>query len=123
MSGDPSGFSLPPGTLEPLKIDPAKVSLAQSAGASIGKKYLMAVCGLIWCLFVLAHLLGNLTIYLGREVFNDYSDHLISMGGVPLIRSAFLERLAASVARPTRDGVWSLDTDEVARRLLGDAPS
>ena len=23
MSGDPSGFSLPPGTLEPLKIDPA----------------------------------------------------------------------------------------------------
>tara|TARA_R110002126_G_scaffold128103_1_gene270520 strand:- start:14512 stop:15225 length:714 start_codon:yes stop_codon:yes gene_type:complete len=46
------------------------------------------------------------------------NDHLISMGGVPLIRSAFLDRLAPSVQRPSRTGTWRIDADAVREHLL-----
>ncbi|MFC1862530.1 succinate dehydrogenase cytochrome b subunit [Thermodesulfobacteriota bacterium] len=48
--------------------------------SSIGKKLVMAVTGLIFCSFLAVHLIGNLTIYLGKNSFNSYSDHLHSYG-------------------------------------------
>ena len=44
--------------------------------SSLGKKYLMAVTGLVLVLFVLAHLLGNLQIFIGPESFNAYAHKL-----------------------------------------------
>ena len=46
--------------------------------ASIGKKAIMAVTGLILFTYVLAHLIGNLQIYLGREQINAYAEFLHS---------------------------------------------
>ncbi len=46
--------------------------------SSLGKKYIMAVSGGVLFLFVLAHLLGNLQIFLGPEVINRYGDFLQS---------------------------------------------
>jgi len=46
--------------------------------SSLGKKYIMAVSGCLLFLFVVAHLLGNLQIFLGREVINRYGHFLQS---------------------------------------------
>ena len=44
--------------------------------SSLGKKYVMAVTGLMLLGFVIAHLLGNLQIFLGADWLNGYSEHL-----------------------------------------------
>src|SRR5579864_8730193 len=44
--------------------------------ASVGKKYLMAASGFVLVGFVLAHLAGNLQIFLGQEAINRYADFL-----------------------------------------------
>jgi succinate dehydrogenase / fumarate reductase cytochrome b subunit len=46
--------------------------------SSLGKKYIMAISGLVLFLFVVAHLLGNLQIFLGPEAINRYGHFLQS---------------------------------------------
>jgi succinate dehydrogenase / fumarate reductase cytochrome b subunit len=41
--------------------------------SSLGKKYLMAVTGIVLFAFVVGHMLGNLQIYLGAERLNHYA--------------------------------------------------
>ncbi len=48
--------------------------------SSIGKKLVMAVTGLAFVGFLMAHLAGNLTIYGGPDAFNAYADKLHSLG-------------------------------------------
>ncbi len=48
--------------------------------ASIGKKLVMACTGLVFCMFLFVHLVGNLMVYRGSEAFNSYSAHLHSFG-------------------------------------------
>ena len=47
---------------------------------SIGKKMIMAVTGLGFCLFVAVHLFGNLSIYGGKGMFTSYAEHLHAFG-------------------------------------------
>jgi succinate dehydrogenase / fumarate reductase cytochrome b subunit len=47
-------------------------------GSSLGKKYIMAASGLLMFLFVIAHLAGNLQIFLGPEAINRYGRFLQS---------------------------------------------
>jgi succinate dehydrogenase / fumarate reductase cytochrome b subunit len=44
--------------------------------STIGKKAIMAVTGLILVGFLMAHMLGNLQIFLGPEVMNHYAETL-----------------------------------------------
>jgi succinate dehydrogenase / fumarate reductase cytochrome b subunit len=53
--------------------------LVKTFSSSIGKKQVMAVTGLFFCLFITVHLIGNLTIYAGKESFLSYVDHLHSV--------------------------------------------
>lgn len=53
--------------------------LVKTFSSSIGKKQVQAVTGLLFCLFVAVHLMGNLTIYAGKEAFLSYVDHLHSV--------------------------------------------
>jgi succinate dehydrogenase / fumarate reductase cytochrome b subunit len=46
--------------------------------SSLGKKYIMAVSGIVLFLFVLGHLAGNLQIFLGPEAINRYGHFLQS---------------------------------------------
>lgn len=50
--------------------------------SSIGKKYLTGVTGIALVLFVIVHLLGNLSLYAndGGEAFNAYADFLTGFG-------------------------------------------
>lgn len=56
--------------------------LIQVLGSSIGKKMLMAITGLSFCGFLVAHLIGNLFIYGGQDAFNSYAEHLHALGPV-----------------------------------------
>lgn len=46
--------------------------------SSIGKKDVVALTGLGLCGFLIAHLAGNLLLFVGPEIFNTYSHKLIS---------------------------------------------
>ncbi|MEX0779480.1 MAG: succinate dehydrogenase cytochrome b subunit [Balneolales bacterium] len=46
----------------------------------VGRKILTGITGLALSLFVLAHLLGNLTLFRGSDAFNNYSYILHEMG-------------------------------------------
>jgi len=47
---------------------------------SIGKKLVMAGTGLVFCLFLFTHLIGNLMVYGGGERLVEYSEHLHRLG-------------------------------------------
>jgi len=44
--------------------------------SSIGRKWIMAVTGMLLFGFVLGHMTGNLLVYLGPEALNEYGDFL-----------------------------------------------
>src|ERR1051326_3173509 len=48
--------------------------------STIGKKYVMAVTGLIWFGYLIVHLWGNLKIYAGPPYLNDYGGFLRTVG-------------------------------------------
>jgi succinate dehydrogenase / fumarate reductase cytochrome b subunit len=47
---------------------------------SVGKKYAMAISGLVLMAFVLVHMVGNLKIYFGAGSFDSYSHWLREVG-------------------------------------------
>jgi succinate dehydrogenase / fumarate reductase cytochrome b subunit len=85
--------------------------------STIGRKAVMAVSGLLLFGFVLVHLVGNLTLYLGPEAINGYGTFLRTVlhGSALWIARAVL--LAAVVLH-----IWSaasLTLDSWAARPLG----
>ena len=45
-------------------------------GTAVGKKYVMAITGIAMMGFVLAHMIGNLKLYLGESDLNGYAEFL-----------------------------------------------
>ena len=60
--------------------------LTKALCSSIFKKQFMALTGLGFCCFLTIHLIGNLFIYGGKDMFNSYVTHLHSLE--PLIKIA-----------------------------------
>jgi succinate dehydrogenase / fumarate reductase cytochrome b subunit len=54
--------------------------LASLWHSTIGKKYVMAITGLIWFGYLIVHLWGNLKIYAGPLFLNDYGGFLRTVG-------------------------------------------
>ena len=44
--------------------------------SAVGKKWLMAISGIILLGFVLVHMIGNLKVFLGKEHLNTYGEWL-----------------------------------------------
>ena len=44
--------------------------------SAVGKKWVMALTGIMLMGFVFAHMVGNLKVYLGAEEFNHYGEFL-----------------------------------------------
>ena len=62
-------------------------------GSTIGRKVIMAVTGAILFGFVLAHMLGNLQVYLGPEAMNNYGiflRHFLHGTGIWVARAILL---------------------------------
>jgi len=69
-------------------------------GSTIGKKIVMAGSGAILAAFVLAHMLGNLQLYLGADALNAYSVWLREVlhgAGLWIVRAVLLVALAVHV--------------------------
>lgn len=66
--------------------------LGRGLRTTIGTKYLMAATGLLLFLFVVAHLLGNLSLYRGQDAVNSYAAMLKGTG--PLLWAMRLGLLA-----------------------------
>lgn len=64
--------------------------LKQTLSTSVGKKLMMACSGLFFCCFLVVHLLGNLTLYGGKDMFNSYVEHLHSLGPLIHVTEVFL---------------------------------
>ena len=63
--------------------------------SSIGKKTVVALTGIALVLFVIGHMLGNLTVFLGPDAINAYAMHLRDLG--PLLWLVRLVMLASVV--------------------------
>src|SRR5690349_8957491 len=57
---------------------------------AVGKKYAMAISGLVLMGYVLLHMVGNLKIYFGAESLNKYSEWLRDVGEPALPREWLL---------------------------------
>jgi succinate dehydrogenase / fumarate reductase, cytochrome b subunit len=83
--------------------------------SSLGKKYLMAITGLALLIYVIGHMLGNLQIFLGRDVINTYAQFLHSnQTFLWLVRLGFLTVVGLHI--------WSaisLTADNRAARPMG----
>ena len=64
--------------------------------SAVGKKWVMAVTGLILIGYLLAHMIGNLKIYISAEAVNTYGESLRDLGGhlVPRGHLLWLMRFA-----------------------------
>ncbi len=66
--------------------------------SSLGKKYVMAVSGLILLLFVIGHLVGNLQIFAHPDLINAYAHFLQNMGpGLWAVRLILLITVVAHI--------------------------
>ena len=76
--------------IEPLKKAPvpehhrSKFFLLDFYRTAMGKKYVMAISGLIGLSFIVAHAIGNLHVFEGANAFSEYGEALRELG-VPLI--------------------------------------
>ncbi len=58
--------------------------------SSVGRKVLMAVSGFFLLGFVVAHLVGNSTIFIGSDWINAYAEHLHALGPFVWVFRAFM---------------------------------
>jgi len=57
---------------------------------SVGKKYAMAISGIVLMGFIFSHMVGNLKMYLGEKTFNHYAEFLREIGEPLLPRTVLL---------------------------------
>ncbi|MCW5211818.1 succinate dehydrogenase cytochrome b subunit [Desulfobulbus sp. TB] len=58
------------------------VNFLQGALSSLGRKYIMAVTGLLLGTFILFHAVGNSTLFQGKAALNAYAEQLHSLGPI-----------------------------------------
>jgi succinate dehydrogenase / fumarate reductase cytochrome b subunit len=58
--------------------------------SAVGKKWVMAVRGIVLLLFVLGHMVGNLKVFLGAVHLNEYAEWLRTLGEPALPRTVLL---------------------------------
>ena len=66
---------------------PFLIELYRSA---LGKKYVMALTGIVFMLYVLLHMVGNLKAFAGHDAYNEYAEHLRTIGEPMLPRGGLL---------------------------------
>ncbi|MEZ6055600.1 MAG: succinate dehydrogenase cytochrome b subunit [Planctomycetaceae bacterium] len=64
--------------------------LTASLRSSVGKKFVMGLTGLFLCSFLVMHLAGNLLLFAGAEMYNEYAHKLHAMGGLLVVAEVLL---------------------------------
>ena len=73
------------------------VTGARASRSTITLKLLMAASGILFILFVLAHMYGNLKAFSGHDAYNEYAHHLRTLGEPMLPYEGFLWILRAGL--------------------------
>jgi succinate dehydrogenase / fumarate reductase cytochrome b subunit len=71
--------------------------LVELYGTAVGKKYVMAITGIIGMLFIAGHMVGNLKLYLGGDHLDLYGEWLRTIGEPALPRTVFLWMLRSTL--------------------------
>jgi succinate dehydrogenase / fumarate reductase cytochrome b subunit len=66
-----------PSASAPRRKPPFLITFYRSA---VAKKWLMAISGIVLLAYVLAHMIGNLKVFLGKTDINEYAEWLRRMG-------------------------------------------
>ena len=88
-----AGSTTPPPRpgVAPIRTRPASgPPIVRFYRSAVGKKWVMAVTGVVLMGFVLAHMIGNLKLYLSKEEINLYGEALRNMPGALLPRTVLL---------------------------------
>ena len=78
--------------------------------SSVFKKIVMAISGILMLLFLIAHMIGNLHVFQGRESFNDYSEWLRTFGEPALPPRTFLTALEIVLVLAVLAHMWAAIT-------------
>ena len=96
-----------------------------------GKKILMAITGILFCFFLLLHLLNNLTLFFGADVFNALVSSLENIK--PLVRilelllllilvvhifNAIILAINSKKARPIQYKISSKESSKASSRTM-----
>lgn len=65
--------------------------------STVGMKFIMGLSGLIWVGFVMAHMLGNLLLFVGADAYNSYSHALTSGNIIYIAEGALIFSLVSHV--------------------------
>ncbi|MFC0529488.1 succinate dehydrogenase cytochrome b subunit [Phytohabitans kaempferiae] len=78
--------------------------------STVGRKALMAVSGIVLVLFLVAHMVGNLKVFVGAESFDHYAHWLRTIGAPLLPQSGYLwvQRAVLTVAVVAH--IWAATT-------------
>jgi succinate dehydrogenase / fumarate reductase cytochrome b subunit len=92
-----------PGTAGAQSVEPPRARrrppfLVSFYRSGLAKKWLMAVSGIILLGYVLAHMIGNLKLFLGEAHLNEYAEWLRDMGEPVLPHSMLLWILRVALA-------------------------
>ncbi len=88
----------PVGPARPIrKLVPNGPPLLRFYRSSVGKKWVMAITGVMLMGFVVFHLIGNLKLYLSKEEINLYGEALRDMPGHLLPRTVLLWALRSGL--------------------------
>jgi len=92
--------------------------------SSLGKKYVMAVSGLMLGGFLIVHAAGNSSIFWGRSAFLSYAEHLHSLGPlVPvaeiILLSIFLLHVVTGISLFLQNLLARSDRYEVSKQAGG----
>jgi succinate dehydrogenase / fumarate reductase cytochrome b subunit len=67
--------------------------LVKALSSSVGKKFVMGFTGLLLCGFLVAHLAGNLLLYVGPDAYNKYAHALHSQPALLFVAEFLLYAL------------------------------
>jgi succinate dehydrogenase / fumarate reductase cytochrome b subunit len=88
---EPSAAPRRPDQPQPIRRPPrARTPLGRFYATAVGKKWVMAVSGIVLMGFVLVHLVGNVKLYLSKEEINLYGEALRDIPGHLLPRTWLL---------------------------------
>jgi len=73
------------------------VTGARAIRSTIALKLLMAASGLVFVVFVLVHMYGNLKAFSGHDAYNTYAEHLRSIGEPELPHEGMLWAIRAAL--------------------------
>ena len=104
----------------PQQLAAPLVKDTRGVRTTIALKILMAVSGMVFIAFVLLHMYGNLKAFAGHDAYNEYAEHLRTLGEPMLPYAGFLWVLRVG-AEPSPWWCMSTQQSTLWRRARGSA--